>query len=185
MRIPGQRRGIQPEPLDGARAVEYASGGRIAATRGSSRSPQVRLAAEEHGEAIKTTWRLLSWGLFGAFLVAAGLNMTGTAAGFATNHLADLVGPAWLYIAFRGLAEPPTDNRLRRLLGATPERAATVLFLGSTATEMTQIFWPTGLFSGRFDPLDIGAFGLGILPLYLMDKRLGVSRKAAGAPQSP
>jgi hypothetical protein len=25
--------------------------------------------------------------------------------------------------------------------------------------------WPTGLFAGRFDPLDIGAFALGLLPL--------------------
>lgn len=123
-----------------------------------------------------TAWRSVSWALFAAFLIAAGLNMTGTAAGFATNHLADLVGPAWLYVAFRGLAERRRDNRLRRLLGATPERAAIVLFAGSTATEIAQIFWPSGLFSGRFDPLDIGAFALGILPLYLIDRRLDRTR---------
>lgn len=123
-----------------------------------------------------TVWRSVSWVLFGAFLIAAALNMSGTAAGFATNHLADLVGPAFLYVAFRGLAEPGKGNRLRRLLGATPERAAIVLFVGSTATEISQIFWPSGLFSGRFDPLDIGAFALGILPLYLIDKKLGGAR---------
>ncbi|MBI4474344.1 MAG: hypothetical protein HY646_16865 [Acidobacteria bacterium] len=120
---------------------------------------------------LAATWRLLSWVLFGAFLAAGALNMAKAAAGFATNHLAGLVGPAWLYIAFRGLAEPAKDTRRRRLLGATPERAAVLLFVGSTATEITQIFWPLGLFSGRFDPLDIGAFALGILPLYLLDKR--------------
>ncbi len=116
-------------------------------------------------------WRALSWVLFGAFLLAAVLNMTHTAAGFATNHLADLVGPAWLYIAFRGQAHPGTRTRLGRLVGATPERAATILFVGSTATEVAQIRWPSGVFSGRFDPLDIAAFAIGLLPLYLIDKR--------------
>lgn len=119
-----------------------------------------------------TIWRLLSWLLFGAFLVAAVLNMTETSAGFATSHLADLVGPAWLYIVFRGLADPENRNRLGQILGATPERAATILFVGSSATEITQIYWPSGLFAGRFDPFDIAAFAIGILPLYLVDKKL-------------
>ncbi|HSJ31511.1 MAG TPA: hypothetical protein VK933_08760, partial [Longimicrobiales bacterium] len=113
-----------------------------------------------------------SWALFGAFLVAAVLNMTETAAGFATNHLADLVGPAWLYIVFRGLAEPEKRSRLGRALGATPERAAMILFIGSSVTEIAQIYWPTGVFAGRFDPLDIVAFAIGILPLYAADKVL-------------
>jgi hypothetical protein len=117
----------------------------------------------------------LYWVLFGAFLVAAVLNMTDTAAGFATNHLADLVGPAWLYVVFRGLAEPKKRTRLGRILGATPERAAIILFVGSSITELTQIFWPSGLFSGRFDPLDIAAFAIGIVPLYLVDKGLRTS----------
>jgi hypothetical protein len=123
-------------------------------------------------------WRLLSWVLFGAFLVAAVLNMTRTPAGFGTNHLADLVGPAWLYIAFRGLAEPEKRNRLGRFLGATPERAATILFVGSCATEITQIYRPSGLFRGRFDPLDMAAFAIGFLPLYLLDKRLQAGSRA-------
>ncbi len=126
-------------------------------------------------------WRVVSWVLFGAFLVAAGLNMTETRAGFATNHLADLVGPAWLYIAFRGLAEPRKRNRLGRFLGATPERAATILFAGSCATEITQIYWPSGLFAGRFDRLDIAAFAVGLLPLYLADRKLQAASKATGA----
>lgn len=120
-------------------------------------------------------WRLVSWVLFGAFLVAAVLNMTEIPAGFATNHLADVVGPAWLYIVFRGLAEPEKRTRLGRFLGATPERAATILFVGSSATEITQIYWPSGLFAGRFDPLDIAAFAIGLLPLYLVDKKLRAS----------
>jgi hypothetical protein len=122
-------------------------------------------------------WRAVSWVLFGAFLVAAVLNMTETAAGFATNHLADVVGPAWLYIVFRGLAEPEKRNRLGRFLGATPERAAAILFVGSCATEITQIYWPSGLFRGRFDPLDMAAFAIGLLPLYLVDKKLQASSR--------
>jgi len=115
-------------------------------------------------------WRILDWGLFGAFLVAGVLNMTDSAAGFATNHLADVSVPAWLYIVSRGLARPENRTRLRRILGATPELAAAVLFVGSSITEVSQIYWPRGVFSGRFDPLDIVAFALGILPLYLLDK---------------
>ena len=124
-------------------------------------------------------WRLLSWVLFGAFLVAAALNMTETAAGFATNHLADVAGPAWLYVVFRGLAEPQKRTRLGRVLGATPERAAAILFVGSSATELTQLFWPSGLFPGRFDSLDIAAFAIGILPLYLIDRKLQASARDA------
>ena len=116
-----------------------------------------------------------------AALGAAVLNMTETAAGFATNHLADLVGPAWLYIVFGGLAEPGKRNRLGRFLGATPERAATILFVGSCATEIAQIYWPSGLFAGRFDRLDIAAFAIGLLPLYLVDKKLQAPSKDTGS----
>lgn len=115
-------------------------------------------------------WRVLNWGLFGAFLVAAVLNMTDSAAGFATNHLADVSVPAWLYVGSRGLAAPQSRNRLKRILGATPEVAAAFLFIVCSITEVSQIYWPRGLFSGRFDPLDIVAFACGILPLYLLDK---------------
>ncbi|MBK6424589.1 MAG: hypothetical protein IPF77_20680 [Gemmatimonadetes bacterium] len=106
-------------------------------------------------------------------MLAAVLNMTATAAGFLTNHLADVTGPAWLYIATRGLAEPGRSTRIQRLVGRTPARAALLLFLASTATEVSQIFWPTGLFRGRFDPWDVAAFAAGILPLYLLDRRCG------------
>jgi hypothetical protein len=129
----------------------------------------------------RAAWRLLSWVLFAAFLVAAALNMTHTRAGFATNHLADLVGPAWLYVAIRGLAEPERRNRLGRFLGATPERAGTILFVGSAATELSQIYWPSGLFSGRFDPLDIAAFAIGLLPLYVIDKKFQARSKDTGS----
>lgn len=130
---------------------------------------------EEVSVLASTVWRVLYWVLAAGFMVAAALNMAGTAAGFGTNHLADLVVPAWLYITLRGLTGLRRRNRVNAFLGATPERAAVILFVASSATEVAQIYWPTGLFSGRFDPLDIVAFGLGILPLYLIDRTFGAT----------
>lgn len=45
-----------------------------------------------------------------------------------------------------------------------------VLFLASTATEWSQQYWPRGVFAGRYDPLDIAAFGSGILICYACDR---------------
>jgi hypothetical protein len=118
-------------------------------------------------------WRILFWVTFAGWILAAVLNMTGMRAGFGTNHLADIACPAWLYIAFRGLAALGRRRWIDRLVGATPERAASLLFAASTATELAQKYWPSGLFPGRFDPFDILAFGVGLLPLYLLDKKLG------------
>lgn len=127
-------------------------------------------------------WRLASWLLFAAFLVTAALNMAGVSAGFATNYLADLVGPAWLYVNFRGLASPGHGySLLRNVLGASPERTAAILFVASTGTEITQRYWPTGIFRGHFDPLDIAAFGLGLLPVYLADRMTNKIVKGAVA----
>ena len=122
-----------------------------------------------------TVWRSLFWLTFGAFFLTAGLNMAHISAGFATNHLADLAGPAWLYIVFRGLATLQRRTQFGRVLGATPARAALILFAGSTITEVSQYYWPIGLFPGRFDPLDILTYACGLLPLYLLDRWLAQS----------
>jgi hypothetical protein len=42
-------------------------------------------------------------------------------------------------------------------------------FRASTATEVSQIFWPRGFFAGRFDPLDIVAYGAGLAACYGFD----------------
>jgi hypothetical protein len=116
-------------------------------------------------------WRLVYWLLFVTFLVTAALNMASVSAGFTTNHLADFVCPALLYVGFRGLASRRHgSSRLRAFLGATPERSALILFVASTITELSQRYWPTGIFRGHFDPLDIVAFGAGLLPVYLADR---------------
>jgi hypothetical protein len=45
-----------------------------------------------------------------------------------------------------------------------------MLFAGATATELSQAFWPSKMFRGTFDPLDILAFAAGIGACYLADK---------------
>ncbi len=116
-------------------------------------------------------WRIAYWTLAVAFIVTAALNMGHVRGGFFTNHLADLVVPAYLYVAVRGLAErEPRLTLLRRTVGATPETAAAVLFFSSAATEFSQIYWPRGMFSGRFDPLDLAAYAVGLGVCYICDR---------------
>ena len=114
-------------------------------------------------------WVLLVLCIF----VAGGLNMARIRAGFLTNYLADLTGPAFLYIVFRGLTTNREQNRLPIFiwLGATAERSAIFLFLASTMSELSSYFWPRGPLPGTFDPLDIVAYGVGLLICYIADRR--------------
>jgi len=108
----------------------------------------------------------------GAFLLSAALNLLHVRGGFLTSHLADLTVPSLLYVVSRGLA--PEGARpsipLMRWVGHTPERAAIFLFLASSVTELSQVFWPRGLFAGRYDPWDIVAYGVGLSICYGVDK---------------
>jgi hypothetical protein len=117
-------------------------------------------------------WRIAYWTLMAAFIATAALNMGHVRGGFLTNHLADLVVPALLYVVVRGLAErEPRQTLLRKTVGATPETAAVILFLASAATEFSQIYWPKGIFSGRFDPVDLAAYAVGLGVCYICDRR--------------
>jgi hypothetical protein len=123
------------------------------------------------GNSMRTGWKIVYWTLFAAFLVTAALNMLHVHAGFLTNYLADITGPAWLYVGFRGLdGHPP--RLFASTLGRTPEIAALSLFAASAATEVSQLFWPHGIFSGHYDPLDILAYAVGISACYLGEKML-------------
>lgn len=126
-------------------------------------------------------WRLAYWMLMAAFLLTAALNLLHVRAGFLTNHLADLTVPALLYVLSRGLVpgRRPFLLRLMPWLGRTPESAATFFFLASSATELSQLYWPRGFFAGRFDPWDIVAYGAGLLACYGCDK-LQQARPPAG-----
>jgi len=125
------------------------------------------------------TWRLAYWFLWAAFIATAALNMAHVSAGFLTNHAADLVVPALLYVMTRGLAEQRSrPTLLQRWCGGTPERAAVVICLASAATEISQYYWPKGVFRGRFDPLDLAAYAAGIACCYIGDKWGGRLRRS-------
>ena len=117
-------------------------------------------------------WLVLYWTLSVAFLVTAALNMLRLRGGFLTNHAADLVVPAWMYVASRGLhSTRGRQTFIQCTLGRTPERAAQVLFLASTLTEVSQYYAPRGLFPGRFDALDILSYAVGLAVCYVLDRR--------------
>jgi hypothetical protein len=119
-------------------------------------------------------WRILYFVLLAGFTVATGLNLLDVRGGFLTNHLADLVVPAWLYVVSRGLHSPrAAGTLLRRTVGRTPELAAATLFTASALTEVSQRYWPHGLFPGRFDPLDVLAYALGLAACYGADRLSG------------
>lgn len=127
-------------------------------------------------------WKLAYWLLWAAFLLAASLNLLGVRGGFLTNHLADLSVPALLYVVSRGLASENGPPKLApmRWIGRTPAIAALTWFAASAASEISQLYWPTGFFSGRFDPWDIVAYAAGLLPCYLFDKAQNRSEPARG-----
>ena len=102
--------------------------------------------------------------------------------GFFTNHAADLVVPAWLYIAARGLHSlRDRQTLLQRTIGRTPELAAVSLFIASALTELSQVIWPHGMFAGRFDPFDMVAYASGLVVCYTADKIWGGDRNAGDA----
>ena len=116
-------------------------------------------------------WRIAWWSLFVVWMACGALNIYQIRVGILTSYGADLAIPAWLYIAARALDNPQRQTALRRSIGRTPERAAGTLFLASTMTEVTQRFWPRGLFPGTFDLLDILAYAAGLAVCYMLDKR--------------
>jgi hypothetical protein len=131
----------------------------------------------------KSFWMILYYVLLVVFIVAAALNMLHLRGGFFTNHAADVVVPAWLYVVIRGL-HPAREHRniLQRIFGRSPEIAAASLFIGSTITELSQRFWPAGIFAGRFDILDVAAYGAGVGGCYVAEKVLAARQAAVAAP---
>lgn len=116
-------------------------------------------------------WRIAWWSLFFVWVLCAILDMFHLRGGILTSYGADLTLPAWLYILVRSLDNPHRQTAVRRFLGRTPELAAGAIFLVSTLTEISQYFWPKGVFSGTFDLLDILAYATGIGICYLIDRR--------------
>jgi hypothetical protein len=122
-------------------------------------------------DASRQSWRSIEWFLLAVWLVDAALVMTRHRAGLFTSHAADLTLPAWLYVVIRSKHPSSRVAPLRLLASAPPAVIAAVVFIASTATEVSQYFWPRGLFSGTFDPLDIFAYGAGVGLCLLADLR--------------
>ncbi len=120
----------------------------------------------------RRAWLVTYRALLVVILGTAALNMLGLRAGFLTNHAADVVVPAWLYIVFRGLySSSGRTTRIQRALGSSPELAASSLLVASAITEFSQRVWPRGLFPGRFDWWDLAAFSVGLAVCFVLDKR--------------
>ena len=123
---------------------------------------------------VSPAWRWAYQLLCLVFLLTAALNMLRVRGGFFTNHCADLVVPALIYVTARRypvLTRRGKTPLMRRLVGSTAEIAALSIFGASAASEISQLYWPDGFFSGTFDPLDIVAYGLAVGLCYLADKR--------------
>jgi|WetSurMetagenome_2_1015567.scaffolds.fasta_scaffold370220_2 hypothetical protein len=118
-------------------------------------------------------WRIAWWSLLVVWVACAILDVNHIHAGLVTSYGADLTLPAWLYLTTRSLDNPQQTSWLKRIFGGTPELAGGIVFLASALTEVSQYYWPRGLFRGVFDCFDIVAYGTGILACYIFDKRYG------------
>jgi len=124
------------------------------------------------GEKRSRTWATAHATLIVLFLCTAYTTMANISAGLFTSYAADVVVPAMMYISLRSLhRQTPSRWPLARIFGRTPELTALTLFLGSTATEVSQIYWPAGAFAGTFDPWDVAAYFLGVSLPYSFDRR--------------
>jgi|WetSurMetagenome_2_1015567.scaffolds.fasta_scaffold16556_4 hypothetical protein len=135
-------------------------------------------------ERAERRWQAVWIAITALFVLAAALNMLHVRGGFLTSHLADLVVPAWLYVATRGLAGRRDGTMLSRALGGSPWLAATVVFGASVLTELSQKVWPHGIFRGTFDPLDLAAFAAGTGACLVADLASGGGRGGI-PPQRP
>ena len=124
---------------------------------------------ESRSETARRAWIVGYWVLTAFFIVTAIISTQKIRAGFLSNYAADVTCPAWLYVTLRGL-HGRRPSAVGRYFAATPERAAVVLFGGSALTELSQIWWPAGFFAGRYDPLDILAYGIGVGACYALEK---------------
>jgi hypothetical protein len=95
--------------------------------------------------------------------------------GFFTSYLSDLAFPPWFYIYIRGLAG--SNNTIPKLavfrdwFGVFPERAFVSILTVGVISEIATFYWPTGIISGTFDPLDIVSYTVGLMLCYYIDKR--------------
>ena len=106
------------------------------------------------------SWRAAFWLLFAVWAAAGILVMQKRRGGWLTSYGDDLALPAWLYIAARNL-QGGRAGLLQRTIGRTPETAFAAITLACIGTEISQYYWPHGVFRGVFDPLDFAAYAIG------------------------
>jgi hypothetical protein len=85
--------------------------------------------------------------------------------GFWSSYMRDLLGPAVIYLLFRGrhrASEGRVFGGLR-----TPDRAVVFVLGFCLSAEAAQYF---GLYSGHFDLYDLAAYAVGLLPWYAADR---------------
>jgi hypothetical protein len=111
---------------------------------------------------ISVWWQTAEWILFGIWIADAIAVMLHIRGGFLTSHAADLALPPWLYIAlrrqYRGLAGLPV---IRHIFASALLTGISV-FVASCATEVSQYFWPHGVFPGTFDWFDLLCYAIGL-----------------------
>ncbi|PLX09859.1 MAG: hypothetical protein C0596_00835 [Marinilabiliales bacterium] len=76
----------------------------------------------------------------------------------------DAFGPAWNYILFRGLFTVEADNKWTRFW--TPIRTFLVFIFFSFSIEILQYF---EVYDSTFDPLDLLAYCLVLIPVFIID----------------
>jgi hypothetical protein len=117
-------------------------------------------------------WTVAEYGLLVIWVVAAAMTMypalgkaTGLRGTFFTSYAADVANPPWIYITLRRGRNP-----LARFFARSPASAALSIFAVGVLSEFCQKYRP-GFIHGTFDPLDIVAYGSGLLICYLIESR--------------
>jgi hypothetical protein len=121
------------------------------------------------------SWSMALFVLVAIFAIAAILNMLHLRMSILTTHAADVSGPALLYIQFRKSWQQGNRKFLTRIFGRSPEITASTFFFGSVITEISQKYYPHGIFPGVYDPWDIAAYAVGVGTFYFLEKtRVGM-----------
>ncbi len=85
--------------------------------------------------------------------------------GIWSSYARDLVGPAVIYLLFRGRHRA---SKARVFWGLkTPNRVAVFVLGFCLSVEAAQYF---GLYSGHFDSYDLAAYVAGLVPWYVVDR---------------
>ena len=93
--------------------------------------------------------------------------------GFWSSYVLDMVGPAWIYILFRGLFRPePTAFSKYFTPEITVVSFTAICFLIEGAQYLQ-------IYESHFDPLDFLAYVSILWPVYLIDRWM-LNRRAAG-----